>query len=158
MSGTHTEDKPASMPVLFHNIPLELKEIPRWTMWKYVKVIKQDGSPKWTKVPFTISHSSASTSDHTTWASFFAVESAYQKGEFDGVGFVFTMDDNIVGVDLDDCYSEETGFTRFAESIIDKIKGYVEISPSGTGAKIFTRSSFDRSFASKPLGLEANAK
>lgn len=155
MSAIISEDKPVSMPVLFHNIPVELKEIPRWTLWKYVKIIKQDGSPKWNKVPFTASHAMASTSDPSTWASFFAIEKAYQTGEFDGVGFVFTMDDNIVGVDLDDCYNETDGFSPFAQSILDKIKGYVEISPSGTGAKIFTRSSYDRSFASKPLGLEA---
>ena len=51
-----------------------------------------------------------------------------------GVGFVFTDDDPIVGVDLDDCRIPETGKTReWASDIVDRLDSFTEISPSGTG-------------------------
>ncbi|ELZ68779.1 hypothetical protein C457_10976 [Haloferax prahovense DSM 18310] len=52
----------------------------------------------------------------------------------DGIGFVFTQDDPIVGVDLDDCRDPETGdVDEDAQDIIERLDSYTEISPSGTG-------------------------
>jgi len=52
----------------------------------------------------------------------------------DGVGFVFTDDDPIVGVDLDDCRDPETGdVDDAAQDIIKRLDSYTEVSPSGTG-------------------------
>ena len=56
---------------------------------------------------------------------------AYQNGQFDGVGFVFDGTDNLVGVDLDDCYDPTNGFTNAAlQHIADSVEGYMEVSPS----------------------------
>ncbi|ELY76110.1 hypothetical protein C488_08487 [Natrinema pellirubrum DSM 15624] len=52
----------------------------------------------------------------------------------DGIGFVFTDDDPIVGVDLDDCRDPESGdVDDTAQDIIERLDSYTEISPSGTG-------------------------
>nr|BDD44594.1 hypothetical protein 1 [Flavobacteriaceae bacterium] len=67
--------------------------------------------------------------------------SAFQSDpDIMGVGFVFTSNDPYCGIDLDDCRDAETGdITPWAQEIIDTIASYSEVSPSGTGVKIFVR-------------------
>jgi len=53
------------------------------------------------------------------------------------VGFVFTADDPLIGIDLDDCRNRETGDpTTWASQIITQIDSYTEVSPSETGYHI----------------------
>jgi len=55
----------------------------------------------------------------------------------DGLGFVFSDDIFIVGIDLDKCLDPDTGETEeWAQKIIDRINSYTEVSPSGTGVHI----------------------
>jgi hypothetical protein len=59
-----------------------------------------------------------------------------------GVGFVFTQGDPMTGVDLDNCCNPETGEIHpAAQAIISELNSYTEVSPSGTGVKIFLKSS-----------------
>lgn len=54
-----------------------------------------------------------------------------------GLGFVFTADDAFVGVDLDGCRDPETGtLDEPAQSIVDRLDSYTEVSPSGTGVHV----------------------
>jgi hypothetical protein len=55
---------------------------------------------------------------------------------FDGVGFVFSEDDHFCGVDIDDCIIDGE-LTEEAQALVDRLGSYTEISPSGTGVKIF---------------------
>ena len=58
----------------------------------------------------------------------------------DGVGFVFTPDDPYCGVDLDDCLEPDTGEARLGvDEVIDSLRSYAEISPSGRGIKAIVR-------------------
>uniref|UniRef100_UPI00373FCC24 phage NrS-1 polymerase family protein n=1 Tax=Halostagnicola larsenii TaxID=353800 RepID=UPI00373FCC24 len=76
----------------------------------------------------------ASSTDPTTWASAETALEYADSREADGIGFVFTDDDPIVGVDLDDCRDPETGdVDDRARDIIERLDSYTEISPSGTG-------------------------
>lgn len=44
------------------------------------------------------------------------------------------------GIDLDGCRDPETGaVAQWAQSIIDRFRTYTEVSPSGTGVKLFLR-------------------
>ena len=53
---------------------------------------------------------------------------------------MFSEDDPYCGIDLDACRNPETGeITKLARQIIDRMDSYSEISPSGTGVKIFIR-------------------
>jgi len=53
---------------------------------------------------------------------------------------VFFQEDGLVGIDLDDCRDPETGaLRRWARRVIKKLKSYAEVSPSGTGVKIWLR-------------------
>ena len=107
--------KPTAIPVNFDNIPLDLKRVPRWVLWRYVEV-GDDDSRRWSKMPVQISGKYASSTNPDTWVDFLTVQSTYESnsGSFSGVGFVFTDSDNLVGIDLDDCYDNGQVTTEFA--------------------------------------------
>ena len=111
-------------------IPELLLRREQWLCWR-----EEPRDGKQTKVPIDPRTGKyASTTDHETWSSFEAARKrATREGE-DGLGFVFTDDDPIVGVDLDDCRDPETGETEeWAGSVIETLESFTEISPSGTG-------------------------
>ena len=142
------------MKVQFENIPVELKKINRWVMWKYTEVGEGE-SKRMSKLPMQASGSPASSTNPKHWTDFFTAEKAYQTGKFSGVGFVFSNDDNLVGIDIDDCRDPETGsLTDFAQNIIANVEGYVEVSPSETGLKIFTRANLTHAHVDHTIGLE----
>lgn len=106
----------------FDMIPLELRQLPRWVVWKDAKV------------PYsaTAVDSKASVTNPDTWSSFEQARTAYEEGGYNGVGFVFNGD-GIVGIDIDDCVVEGE-IDPAALAIIDESGAeYVELSPSGTG-------------------------
>jgi len=147
--------KPTALQVQLENIPLELKRIARWVLWDFIEVGEED-SKRWSKVPLQTSGKTASTNNPSTWTDFMTVEQAYKTGKYSGIGFVFTQDDDLCGIDLDDCMDASTGFmSDFATNILESVKGYAEISPSGTGLKIFTRSDLTTAFVDHEKGFEA---
>ena len=111
-------------------IPEALCEREQWVCWKKTQ---RDG--KATKIPVTPGGGGfASSTDPETWTDFEIALEYVQKGKADGVGFVFTEADPIVGVDLDDCRDPQTGHVDSeAQDIIDRLDSYTEISPSGAG-------------------------
>jgi len=59
---------------------------------------------------------------------------AYERGKFDGIGFV--LGDGFVGVDLDGCRNPETGaLDQWAIEALLGLSTYSEVSPSGSGVK-----------------------
>ncbi|WP_224332686.1 hypothetical protein [Haloprofundus halobius] len=111
-------------------LPEALVSRDQWVCWR-----EEDRSGKPTKIPVNPETKRyASTTDPDTWASFeMAHETATKKSGY-GVGFVFTAEDSLVGVDLDDCRNPETEeAAEWATEIIDTLDSYTEISPSGTG-------------------------
>jgi putative DNA primase/helicase len=112
------------------NIPNELKDHDQWICWD---TGMRDG--KETKLPKDPNGGYAQTDDPSTWTSFGNVR--VKRKNHDGVGFVFTEDDNLVGIDLDKCRDAETGeWEDWALEVMDEMEGFIEISPSGTGAHI----------------------
>jgi len=150
--------KPTPLPVLFDNIPMDLKRIPRWVLWRFVE-IGDENTKRWSKLPTQANGQPASSTDQSTWADFLTVQAAYETNNhrFDGVGFVFNDDDNLVGIDLDDCYDVTEGvFTDDAlQHIAQSVSGYMEVSPSGTGVKIFTRAIMQSAHVDHSIGFEA---
>ncbi len=116
-------------------VPAELRAHPQWVLWRFEK---RQG--KTTKVPINPRTSRrADTTDPTTWATFEeVVPLAGERGL--GIGFVFSPDDQFAGVDLDDCRDPLTGaIAAWATAIVSDLRSYTEVSPSGTGLKIFVR-------------------
>ena len=73
-----------------------------------------------------------------TWGTFEEALHAVEEYGLGGVGLVFTKRDEFAGVDLDDCINAQTGQLQpWAAEMIEDLASYTEISPSGTGVKIF---------------------
>lgn len=129
-------NRPAGHPTLAlastapeQGAPEPLKSLDQWVMWKYV-----DGA----KVPHTVRGYRASTTTPSNWTSYENAAAALAGGGFDGVGFVFSKSDEFVGIDLDDCVTDGV-VDDWAQEIIDDFGTYAEISPSGTGVKMYGR-------------------
>ena len=93
------------------------------------------------KVPFQPNGQCASSTDPKTWSTFDAVWRAYQTGKYDGIGFALSgeVDENgltVAGVDMDKVVGAPEREAR-AREIIGRLNSYTEISPSGTGYRIF---------------------
>ena len=92
--------KPETLPVLFDKIPMELKRTPRWVLWRLVEV-GDEGNRRWSKMPLQCTGQPASSTNPASWSDYLAVQDAYQANpdRYDGVGFVFSTEDNLIGVD-----------------------------------------------------------
>ncbi|WP_145279555.1 hypothetical protein [Tautonia plasticadhaerens] len=79
--------------------------------------------------------------DPASWHTFDeALAAARKRSDLAGVGFAFAESDPFAGIDLDDCRDATTGgLEPWAQSIVDEINSYTEVSPSGTGVKLFVR-------------------
>jgi P4 family phage/plasmid primase-like protien len=147
-------EKPTALPVDFNQIPMDLKKIPRFLLWKYT-LIGEEGEQRWAKTPYQPNGKWASSTNPDTWTDFLTAQQAYETGNFSGIGFVFTSDDNLVGIDIDDCRDIESGeLNDLAKNILDNVEGYCEVSPSGTGIKIFTRANLDTAYVNHEIGFE----
>ena len=121
---------------------LDLINYSNWLVWK-----KEIRNGEETKLPYNVKTDKlAKTTDSSTWANYKTAVKAYQNGEYDGIGFVFSASDPFCGVDLDDCRDPETEkIDQWAKYVIKKLHSYTEVSPSGTGIHIIVK-------AELPLG------
>ncbi len=115
-------------------IPRELREYRSWVGWKYGKTRT---SGKREKVPINPrTGGRASVDKATTWGAYEEAVAAVERFRLEGVGFVFSENDPYSGIDQDDCNDPGTGEVHpYAQQIVDRLGGYAEISPSGTGVK-----------------------
>jgi len=117
-------------------IPRELQEKKQWVCWRY-----QLRRGKQTKIPIDPKRNYyASSTNRHTWTNFIAANYAIQNNKrwLDGIGFVFSTQDVYYGIDLDDCVSEGR-LNDLALDIVDQFNTYTEVSPSGTGIKLFCK-------------------
>ena len=116
-------------------IPAQLKNSARWVTWKLIPDDRRPDKPK--KVPFNPKNGKpADSTNPATWAEFDLAVRAAQDRRHDGIGYVFTGDDNVFGGDLDDCLIDGQ-LAPWAETIVKAMNTYTEVSPSGQGVKFF---------------------
>jgi len=124
----------------FENIPQELRELEQWVVWRYV-----DRSGMKTKPPYypNFPNRPANVSDPTTWGSFDCATAVVKEGKADGIGFVFTEQDEFFGIDID---SEEKVSQEHIEErqkllkqLLASTDTYAEVSPSGKGLHLIGR-------------------
>lgn len=114
-------------------VPERLKERPQWIVWRQEM---RGGEP--TKVPYSAGGSLAKSNDPDTWTLYQDAVATYRQGAYSGIGFVFSKDDPFVGIDLDGCRDPLKGtISDWAVEIIKQFDTYAEVSPSGTGIKLF---------------------
>ena len=120
---------PPKTKVLEENIPDELKKMKYWGLWQWRPI-----NGIWTKVP--VSPSGSSIDAKAFCFSFKKAFSYYQKYKHvSGVGFYFSKDHDILGVDFDDCIVDGV-IAKKVQKKIDKFGSYWENSVSGTGIHI----------------------
>jgi putative DNA primase/helicase len=126
--------RPQALPVIPDGIPAELRARSQWVLWRY-----ELRKGKWTKPPFDVrTGGRADSTDPKTWASFEDVWAAYQKGGWDGIGFVHLPEDNLTGTDVDHCRDPQSGgLTEQADAIKSELSTYAEASPSATGIRAY---------------------
>ncbi|PFB53251.1 DNA primase [Bacillus thuringiensis] len=126
-------------PYNFNEIPAELKALPQWILWKF-----ETRNGKQTKVPCQVTGEMAQANNRRTWSTFATAVKFYLEGDYDGIGFVFSRQDNYIGIDIDKCVVD--GKTNaFATEIIDILDSYTEFSPSGNGIHIIIRGGLPQS-------------
>jgi hypothetical protein len=135
-------DKPAYLSVNPDGLPDELKSLEQWVHWRgRWRAGKGGDGGKWSKVPRHCGRAASST-DPGTWMTFAAALDSLDQGRqpLDGIGFVFSPDDPYCGVDLDDCRDPDTGeIDAWAAAIVATLDSYTEVSPTGTGLKVWVR-------------------
>lgn len=135
-SNTPGVKKPSRTEIAQVTIPLKLRGFRNWVLWRY----KLDERGRWTKVPYHAKYSSrnARSNDSTTWSTYDVALSGYQNtSDIDGIGFVTSENNHIVGIDLDHCIEDTGEIEPWAQEIVDLLNSYAEISPSGHGLRIF---------------------
>lgn len=110
------------------NVPLELRHLAQFVIWK---ADKKPRNPH--------NNQLADVSDPTTWGTFPEACKAKEDYRAKGVGFVFTEDDPYCGIDLDKVIDEDGVIDPEAQSIIDELDSYAEVSQSGLGIHIIVR-------------------
>jgi hypothetical protein len=115
---------------------LNMRDLRQWLCWRSEE---RDGKP--TKIPYSpITGGRASSTTPETWAGYEEAVRACKEEGYTGVGFVFTSEDDLCGVDLDGCLDPLTEeIEPWARTIIEELDSYTEISPSGTGVHILVR-------------------
>src|SRR5258706_12095627 len=118
-------------------IPEELRTRPQWVPWKYGPVPQKNG--KYPKLPCNAR--TGRIDDETNprvWVSY--EQACDAEGTYDGIGFCVSSGDPYTGIDLDHCRDKETGeIAAWAQSVIDRFNTYTEVSPSGTGVRLWLR-------------------
>jgi hypothetical protein len=103
-------------------------------MWK----LEPGKDGKLTKVPYNAKTGwKASSSDPNTWTDFNSCWKCYEMGNYSGIGFELSSDDDIICIDLDD----KTGIGKISEYIelSKQFNSWTEISYSGKGLHIWCR-------------------
>lgn len=122
-------------------IPEELTSLMgRWVAWKYVR---RPDKPKPDKVPINPrTNTQASHSNPDTWGDYDAAVALAQEFRLSGIGFMFSADDNIAGLDYDNCFvirNGETVLLPWVEEDLKRLNSYTEYSPSGNGLHVYVR-------------------
>jgi hypothetical protein len=108
------------------SLPAELKRHPNFITWR--SEIDDKGEP--TKVPYTPgTNHRASTNDPTSWISY---EEALTRmnGVDAGLGFVFSREVGLTGVDADHCVDAAGNAAPWAVALVARVPTYAELSPN----------------------------
>lgn len=134
-----------------------LKSHNKWVAWKYVH---REGQSKPTKPPVNPHNGKmAAINKPAEWGSWEQATARVKKDKLAGVGYVITEDDGFTGIDLDHVRDERTGSLEpWAAEIIGYGETYAEISPSGTGIRLFCLGKIDRVIKKDKLGIEVYGK
>lgn len=125
------------MTVLTHDPLFDLRQKRQWVTYR----LERDAKGRLDKIPYAPgTNQPASSTDPTTWTDY---RTAVAKKNGDaGLGFVFTKEFGITGIDFDKCRDPITGkVDSLIAGIVAKLHSYTEISQSGTGIHVLVKAS-----------------
>jgi putative DNA primase/helicase len=135
----------------FEQVPERLRSLPQWICWR---AEPHPSRRKPMKTPYNpMTGEKANIHDPETWGNFAAVVESYRIHYYDGIGLVLTQDDGIVGIDLDGCITDGQ-LSTLAQEIVTLLDSYTEISPSGSGIRIFVTADLGDFAGRRGQGLE----
>jgi len=125
-----------SSKVDISRIRQEMKTRNQWICWEVG--FRNGDETKLPKKPD--SDGFAKADDPDTWGTIMEAKSKMLREDMDGIGYVFSESGPYVGIDLDKCRDPETGeWEDWALDVMQDVGGWIEISPSGTGAHIIVK-------------------
>ncbi len=159
-------------------IPHAMIEIPAWSPFTFTWVEKRntaDGTPQRTKTKILkfvtpsgrMKYGSSKVSERKRcWSTYDRALAIHQHEDkfanvptTHGIGFITHADAGITCVDLDDAIDTATGLLRpWARAIVERLPTYGEISPSGTGIKLFLYGRKPRFMLNGELKTKSRAK
>jgi len=117
--------------------PQKLQSLPQWVCWR-LEPDKKTGRDA--KVPYNpLTGKRASSSNPATWGTLEDALNCAEKYSFSGIGFVFTAECGIIGIDIDNCLSDDQPNETAADILAHLPPTYIEVSPSGHGLHIFLK-------------------
>jgi len=162
---TDKNHRPSAIKPVVANIPAELQELKQWVLWKYLwKVDQSTGRAEWAKLPMQTTGHAAKSNDPSTWSTFKDALSAWEtaKASFDGLGFMFTPESGIVGVDVDNCVEwdsdGEQRISKVGARVIELLDSYTELSPSGSGIHVIVKAQLADALKDSKTGIEVYNK
>jgi putative DNA primase/helicase len=132
--------KPNWLKPEFENIPDELKKQP-WGLWIAEPRLDRVGNPtgKYNKAPRNpLTGIKVGANQPLKFGSFEEAKKGYETGRFTGVGVLLTGN-GITGIDIDDArdtFIERPDVKKWFDNAVES-GAYSEISPSGTGYRLF---------------------
>jgi hypothetical protein len=111
-----------------------------WVAWR--AEAREDGKPP-TKLPYCAPGRKAETDDPSTWIPHdraVRVAETIANDLGGGIGIILGQQGNLwlAGVDLDTCRDPTTGqIAPWAQTVLDRLDTYSEVSPSGLGVKAY---------------------
>jgi len=146
--------RPALLKCRADGIPEALRVHKRWALWAAVWDARRG---KYDKVPRAVGDPSVGLSSAfpDRWASFAeASQCLVQRPDARGLGYCMTSVHGIVGIDLDRCVSPEGKIATWAQEVVDQLDSYTEMSPSGTGLRVFVQGEIDADWTNHTRGIE----
>ena len=108
----------------------------QWAIWR---LIWRDGN--WIKPPFQASNPDyhASSTDPSSWTDYANACAAHRAGRSDGITYILTDNEGLAAADIDHVRDPSSGsITDWAQRLLDQAADtYCELSPSGTGLRIW---------------------
>jgi hypothetical protein len=121
--------------------------MPQWVGWDSNKIPKDPHTGR-----------NAQTNNPATWSDASTAWSAKCRHGWQGIGFVFTLESKLVGVDLDDCfYRDDLGVRHIkpmAKDVCQSLDSYTEYSPSHNGLHIICKGTIQDSVKRDDIGFE----
>jgi len=120
----------------YSDIPSELKPLKQWMPYRL-----ETRDDHQTKIPYSVNSRNqyGSVKNQSDWGTFNEAITICEQFAMDGIGFVFTDNDDFICIDLDNVVDESGNIESWAQDLVDELSTYAERSQSGKGIHIISR-------------------